>query len=144
MPLEPFFEIGEIEIPGDYRAFFVPSQPGDYTFHITGTIDGTKVDESFTFGPEDVRVGARRLERDVPAGPGSDERGPRNPHPDRVRSDVDGAHRRDDRGDERSGGRHSAKDAADSAKTVGIIAVIVGVIALIVGVVALSASRKKA
>ena len=38
--------------PGDYRAFFVPSQPGDYTFHITGTIQGTKVDESFTSGPK--------------------------------------------------------------------------------------------
>ncbi len=105
MPLAPFFEIGEIGIPGDYRAFFVPSQPGDYTFHITGTIHGTKVDESFTLGPEDVRVGARRLECDVPAGPGADERGPRDAHPDRVRSDVDGAHRRDGRGDERAGGR---------------------------------------
>ncbi len=52
MPLAPFFEIGELGIPGDYRAFFVPSQAGDYTFHITGTIHGTKVDESFTSGPK--------------------------------------------------------------------------------------------
>ena len=52
MTLDPFFEIGESGIPGDYRAFFVPSQPADYTFHITGTIHGTKVDESFSSGPK--------------------------------------------------------------------------------------------
>jgi len=37
--------------PGDYRAFFFPTAPGDYTFHFTGTIGSQKVDESFTSGP---------------------------------------------------------------------------------------------
>ena len=27
-------------------------KPGDYTFRIYGTIDGTEIDESFTSGPE--------------------------------------------------------------------------------------------
>ena len=37
--------------PGDYRAFFFPTAPGDYTFQFTGTIGSQKVDESFTSGP---------------------------------------------------------------------------------------------
>ena len=54
--LEP---IGEGE-PG-YRAAFIPTAAGKYTFHITGTIDGTSVDETFTSSPtgfEEVREAA--------------------------------------------------------------------------------------
>lgn len=35
-----------------YRAVFFPTTPGDYTFHITGEIEGNAVDESFTSSPE--------------------------------------------------------------------------------------------
>jgi len=48
MALEPNFEVGEWGEPGDYRAFFIPTVPGAYTFHFTGTIKGKKIDESFT------------------------------------------------------------------------------------------------
>jgi hypothetical protein len=51
MTMEPNFEVGEFGIPGDYRAFFVPTRPGDYSFHLTGTIEGTRIDESFPSGP---------------------------------------------------------------------------------------------
>ncbi len=34
--------------PGSYRAIFFPTTPGDYTFHITGTIGDTEIDETFT------------------------------------------------------------------------------------------------
>src|SRR4051794_10881425 len=27
--MEPFFEVGEFGTPGDYRAFFIPTRPGD-------------------------------------------------------------------------------------------------------------------
>ena len=47
MPLKP----ASVE-PGDYRAWFVPSQPGDYTFTVTGEVEGEKVDESVTSGPD--------------------------------------------------------------------------------------------
>ena len=33
---------------GSYRAIFFPTAPGDYSFHITGTIDDTPIDETFT------------------------------------------------------------------------------------------------
>src|SRR3954452_10060046 len=52
LTMEPNFEVGEFGIPGDYRAFFFPTRPGDYTFHFTGDIKGTKVDETFRSGPD--------------------------------------------------------------------------------------------
>ena len=48
LALEPFFEVGEFGTPGDYRAFFIPTRPGKYTFHFTGSIKGQKVDQRFT------------------------------------------------------------------------------------------------
>ena len=38
--------------PGGYGSVFFPMKPGDYTFRIYGTIDGTEIDESFTSSPE--------------------------------------------------------------------------------------------
>jgi hypothetical protein len=35
-------------VPGDYEAPLIPTAPGDYTFHLTGSIDGTPVDETAT------------------------------------------------------------------------------------------------
>lgn len=49
MVLQPYFgaDLGE---PGDYRAFFIPTAPGPYTFKVTGTLGGRKVDQSYTSG----------------------------------------------------------------------------------------------
>ena len=33
-------------VPGDYEAPVIPTAPGDYTFHLTGTIHSTAVDET--------------------------------------------------------------------------------------------------
>jgi hypothetical protein len=35
-------------VPGDYEAPITPTTPGDYTFHLTGTIHGQAVDETAT------------------------------------------------------------------------------------------------
>lgn len=35
-------------VPGDYEAAIIPTAPGDYTFHLTGSIHGTAVDETAT------------------------------------------------------------------------------------------------
>ena len=47
MPLQPYFGEGWGE-QGDYRAFFIPTAPGAYTFKVTGTLGGKKIDRSFT------------------------------------------------------------------------------------------------
>jgi hypothetical protein len=36
--------------PGWYESVFTPSAAGQYTFHISGTIGGTQIDERFTSG----------------------------------------------------------------------------------------------
>jgi hypothetical protein len=46
LPLEPNFEIGGFGEPGDYRAWFVPTAAGAYTFRIVGRIGGQRVASS--------------------------------------------------------------------------------------------------
>jgi hypothetical protein len=83
--LEPNFGAGGDGTPGDYRAWFVPTAPGTYTFHFTGSVKGQKVDERFTSSPttfDEVQDPAgvqypakeptggqlsQRLDREVPA-----------------------------------------------------------------------------
>ena len=130
--MEPNFEVGEFGIPGDYRAFFFPTRPGDYTFHITGTIKGRSVDESFTSSPstfssvedaskvefpsKDPTTGelAARLTREIP----------------RVRQDAAAAAKR-------------ASDKASSAKTLGLVGIIVGAVGIAVGAAAVVTSRRR-
>jgi hypothetical protein len=38
--------------PGAYRSVFFPTAAGPYTFHISGEIEGTPIDEAFTSGPD--------------------------------------------------------------------------------------------
>ncbi len=47
LPLEPAF--GDL---GAYESHFFPTTPGDYTFHIFGSIEGTAIDETFTSSPQ--------------------------------------------------------------------------------------------
>ena len=51
MALEPYFGEGWGE-QGDYRAFFIPTAPGAYTFKLTGTLGSTKLNKSYTSGED--------------------------------------------------------------------------------------------
>jgi hypothetical protein len=51
-PIEPNFEVGEFGIPGDYRAWFIPTRSGRYSFHFTGKLNGQPVDATFASGPK--------------------------------------------------------------------------------------------
>jgi hypothetical protein len=53
LAFEPGFDLEEgFGTPGEYNAAILPTAPGDYTFHITGTIKGTKVDVTVTSSDE--------------------------------------------------------------------------------------------
>ena len=39
------------DAPGWYESVFIPTAAGKYTFHLTGTIEGQTIDESFTSSP---------------------------------------------------------------------------------------------
>jgi hypothetical protein len=38
-------------LPGKYQGQVLPTKTGDYTFHITGTVNTTQIDEKFESGP---------------------------------------------------------------------------------------------
>jgi hypothetical protein len=53
LSFEPGFDPEEMEGPlGEYDAAIVPTEPGDYTFHITGKIHGQDVDITVTSGDQ--------------------------------------------------------------------------------------------
>ena len=135
-PIEPFFDEEEgFGTPGDYRAWLIPTRAGTYSFHFTGTIDGEKVDETFTSGPktfadvddpasvqfpvQDPSTGelAARIEREVP----------------RINDAIDAANT----------SAKSAADDASNATTFAIVGIAVGALGLAVAVVALVSARKQ-
>jgi hypothetical protein len=83
-PVEPEFVVDVFGDPGTYGAAFIPTRPGQYSFHFTGTIGDQEIDETFTSGPDtfddvadpksvsfpvrDPSIGeiAQRLDQEVP------------------------------------------------------------------------------
>ena len=52
LALEPTFDPDTgFGTPGDYRAWLIPTAPGNYTFHFTGRIGSQAIDQSFTSSP---------------------------------------------------------------------------------------------
>jgi hypothetical protein len=70
LPLEPHFGDGW-GTPGDYRSFFVPSQPGSYTVHLQGRLGAQKVNLVIPSGPDtfgdvnDAATAAQRAAEDT-------------------------------------------------------------------------------
>jgi hypothetical protein len=133
--IEPFFEEGEFGTPGDYRAWLIPTAPGQYSFHFTGTVNGQDVDETFTSGPKtfDDIENPQSVEFPVQQ-PSTGELAERI---DRVEPRLANAI-----GDVQADVQTTADDAS-SAKTIGLIGLVVGAIGLIVAIVALVTSRRK-
>jgi hypothetical protein len=130
LAVEPNFEIGEFGTPGDYRAWFIPTAPGRYTLHFTGTIKGQKVDQSFTSSPtgfDEVQDPAQvQYPTKQPTG------GQLATRADREASRVDEA---------LAATRSKAAEQASSARTIAVAGLVVGALGLLaavgVGVLAL-------
>ena len=132
--VEPFFEIGEFGTPGDYRAWFIPTRAGQYSFHLTGTIHGTKIDETFTSGPktfddavspadvefpvQDPTNGelADRLDREIP----------------RLEASIAAV----------KSSAASAADDASSAGNLALVGVVLGALGLIAGIAGIAFARR--
>ena len=131
LSMEPFFEVGEFGTPGDYRAFFIPTAPGSYSFHFTGTIKGQKVDQTFRSGPQtfsDIEDPAQvQYPVKQPTG------GQLATRADRETARINAALTEE---------RNQAKDDAASTRTLAIVGLVVGALGLIVGVVALARGRR--
>jgi hypothetical protein len=113
---DPDFEVGEWGTPGDYRAPFIPTQPGTYTFHVTGSVDGTDVDFSTTSGPKtfsDVVDPTEAMFPPVEAPSNADLAAKISAEAARVDEAVS-----------------SAQNAADAARNVAIAAAVVAIVAI--------------
>lgn len=53
--------------PGHYVAYVIPTEPGVYSFRISGEIDGVAIEETFTAGPETFSEVAPRADLEFPA-----------------------------------------------------------------------------
>lgn len=52
---------------GHYVAYVIPTQPGVYSFRISGEIEGVTIEEVFTAGPETFSVVTARSDLEFPA-----------------------------------------------------------------------------
>ena len=129
MTMEPDFEVGEFGTPGDYRAFFFPTRPGDFTFHLTGSIEGQRVDETFASGPKTFSSVTDPAEVEFPAkDPTNGELGDAVKRlVPRVQAQVRAVREMRDE-------LASASDDADSARSLALIALIVGGVLGLAGV----------
>jgi hypothetical protein len=123
MTLEPAFDS-----PGEYLATIVPTRPGQYTFHITGTLGGEEVDEFFTSGPETFSQVADPADVEFPV-------------QDPTRGDLAASVQELQAA---TAAVEEAQEAADSARLLAIIGIAVGVIGLVVAVAALARRRPAA
>ena len=112
-----------------------PHDTGQYSFRVTGTIDGEDVDETFTSGPKTF---------DDVQNPQSVEFPVQQPSTGELAERIDRVEPRltsaisDVQADVQT-----TSDDASSAKTIGLIGLVVGAIGLVVAIVALVASRRK-
>lgn len=125
--LEPAFDVGEFGAPGEYRAYFFPTAPGKYTFRFTGSIHGQKVDESFTSSPTGF---------DEVVDPSSLEFPARPPTTAQLSDKLDREVPR--LNDAIAAAEASAKDDANTLKTVAILGVVLGAVGLIFGIAGLT------
>jgi hypothetical protein len=134
MDLEPNFAVGSDGEPGDYRAWFVPAEPGEYTFHITGTVDDEEVDETVTSGPKTFSDVVDIAEVTFPPAdaPTNEELATRIEQDSSRTTEALAA---------ADAEAAAAADDASSARTMAMIAILVGAIGVVAGIAGLAAGR---
>ena len=128
--LEPHPASGGGE-PGEYRASFVPSQPGPYTFHVMGDVQGEAIDIEMTSGADTFAEVQATTDASFPAvdAPSAEELAGRlGTESERVTAAMEVA--------------TAASDDAAAARRTAIIGLVVGAIGVITGIGGLAASRR--
>jgi hypothetical protein len=130
----PNFEVGEFGAPGDYRAWFIPTAPGNFTFRFTGTIKGQRVDQSFTSSPTTF---------DEVADPGQVQYPTKEPSNGQLATRQDRESARVDAA--LAAARASARREASGARTLAVVALVVGVVGLLAAAAAgVAVARRRA
>lgn len=128
LEMEPEFEVHEFGTVGDYGADFIPTRPGKYTFHFTGSIKGQKIDESFTSGPDTFGEVEDPVAAEFPV---------KDPTTGQLNEKIDREIPR------LTSGIGDANDAADGAKTLSYVSLAVGGLGLVVGLIALARGGRR-
>jgi len=116
---------------GVYNAYFIPTAPGDYTFHFSGTIHTTKVNITVKSSPTTF---------DSAHDPATIQ------FPQQAPSNLQLAQRLDAQAARQAAAIHTADSKAASASTalaIGIAGLVVGAAGLCVGGIALARSRPR-
>jgi hypothetical protein len=121
LPMEPAFDT-----PGEYLAPIIPSRPGTYSFHFTGTAGGQEIDEVFTSGPDTFS------DVEVPADISFPAQDPTAGDLARAVAETQSDAR------EMRVAVEDAQSQASSARTMALVGIAVGVLGLIVAGVALA------
>ena len=125
LPLAPNF--GDAGIPGDYRAFFVPTTPGTWTFTFSGKIGGCTIkNATFVSGPKTFDDLDNATEVQFPA---------KDPPSGEISKKLDNESNR------LTAATSAVRSSANTAKTLGYVGIGLGAVALIV---ALAGLRKRA
>ncbi|MBV8980582.1 MAG: hypothetical protein JO086_06755 [Acidimicrobiia bacterium] len=115
---------------GEFDAPIIPTVPGDYTFHLTGNINGQNIDEKFTSSDKTFDPVKDPTEVQFPA---------------KVPSNAQLAQSISRESSRSTTLAKSAKDSASSAKTLAIVGIALGVVLGGAGlIVALGARRRPA
>jgi hypothetical protein len=130
MTMGPNFEVGGDGTPGDYRAWFIPTAPGPYTFHFTGSIKGQAVDEKFTSSPTTFDEVQDPAQVEFPA---------KDPTTGQLSARVDRENQRLNQA--LADTRRQAKDEAGTARLIAIVGVVVGALGLAAAGYGLSRKR---
>jgi hypothetical protein len=130
MTMGPNFEVGGDGTPGDYRAWFIPTAPGPYTFHFTGSIKGQAVDEKFTSSPTTFDEVQDPTQVEFPA---------KDPTTGQLSARVDRENQRLNQA--LADARRQARDEAGTARLIAIVGVVVGVLGLAAAGYGLSRKR---
>jgi hypothetical protein len=125
MPMVPAFS-SNFGTPGEYDAQLEPTRPGDYTFHFTGAIHGTAIDESFTSSPKTFDTVRDDTSIEFPVKDPS--RGELSTAVQRVTNRVDPLPARV------TAAQTSAQNANDAGTRATVLAVVALVLALLLGV----------
>jgi hypothetical protein len=112
---------------GEFDAAIVPTVPGDYTFHFTGSINGQSIDQKFTSSDKTFDTVKDPTEVQFPA---------KVPSNGQLAQSVS---RLDSRA---TTAAKNAKDSADTAKTLAIVGIAVGVVLGGAGLIVALRSRR--
>ena len=113
---------------GEFDASIIPTVPGDYTFHLTGSINGQNIDEKFTSSDKTFDPVKDPTEVQFPA---------KVPSNSQLAQSIS-------RNETRAASvAKSAKDSADTAKTLAIVGIAVGVVLGGAGLIVALTSRRR-